>query len=103
MIVYFVRRLMAKKAAEENRRLTLTEVSDATGIGRVTLTRIADHPNYNAEAENLDKLCAYFGCKIEELVEYRPDTEAAKPSQRPRKTVPTAATKKAATAKKARK
>jgi len=87
VLIYYVRRQIAQKAARENRRLTLVEVSKETGIARMTLTRLADHPNYNAEASNLDRLCSYFGCRIEELVEFRPDPAESEPSPKPRRTV----------------
>ena len=48
---------------------------------------MADHPNYNAEASNLERVCRYFGCRIEELVEYRPDPTESEPSPKPKRTV----------------
>jgi len=87
VLTYYLRRQIAHKAARENRRLTLVEVARETGIGRMTLTRMADHPGYNAETVNLDRLCRYFGCRIEELVEYRPDPAESEPSPKPKRTV----------------
>ncbi|WP_231373012.1 helix-turn-helix transcriptional regulator [Thioalkalivibrio sp. AKL10] len=59
------------------RRITLGEVAKATGINRMTLSKMVNHRGYNAQSENLDKLCRYFDCRIEELVEYIPDEQLA--------------------------
>jgi DNA-binding Xre family transcriptional regulator len=44
-----------------------------TGIHRMTLSKLANHRGYNPTADILDKLCTYFGCRIEQLVEHLPD------------------------------
>ena len=66
---------MAEVEFRERRHLTLQEISEATGIGRMTLSRVLNHAS-NARADTIDKLCAYFDCRIEDLVEYIPDHEA---------------------------
>ena len=50
-------------------------MAKATGINRMTLSKMVNHRGYNTQSENLDRLCRYFGCRIEELVEYVPDEE----------------------------
>lgn len=65
-----VRQLLDDKAFREGRRITLDEVSEATGIGRATLTRIVNIPGYNVTTGNLDALCRYFACAAGELIEY---------------------------------
>jgi putative transcriptional regulator len=57
----------------EGRRVTLDEVSRAAGIHRTTLSKIADKKGCNCATDNLDKLCEFFGCRIEELAEYLPE------------------------------
>lgn len=59
---------MADKEFRERRRITLIEVATATGIGRITLSRMLKH-SHAVRSDTLDKLCAYFDCKIEEMVE----------------------------------
>lgn len=51
----------------------MIEVANATGIHRMTLSKIANHRGYNPTADVLDRLCNYFGCRIEQLVEHIPD------------------------------
>jgi len=48
-------------------------VSEATGINRMTLSKMINHKGYSTVTDNLDKLCTFFGCKVEELIEHIPD------------------------------
>lgn len=43
----------------------------------MTLSKVANHRGYNPTAEVLDKLCDYFGCRIEQLVEHVPQSAVA--------------------------
>jgi putative transcriptional regulator len=52
------------------RKLKIADVVRATGVNRNTLTRLYYETVERYEADVLDKLCAYFGCPIEELLEY---------------------------------
>ena len=42
----------------------------ADGINRSTLSKILNLKGYSTGTDVLDKLCAYFGRRIEDLVEY---------------------------------
>jgi putative transcriptional regulator len=64
---------LEKKQFRDSRRITIQEVSEATGINRSTLSKILNLKGYSTGTDVLDKLCAYFGCRIEELVEHLPD------------------------------
>jgi len=55
------------------RRITLDEVSKGTGIQRTTLSRIAGQKGYNTTTDNIDKLCRYFNCNVQALMEYVPE------------------------------
>lgn len=79
MIRFRLRELIADKAFREGRRVTLGEVAQACGIARRTLTGIANQRGYNTVSDNLDRLCRYFGCRIEELAEYVPDEALIRP------------------------
>jgi putative transcriptional regulator len=65
--------LLSEKQFKEGRRITLIEVSEATGINRMTISKMINHKNYSTVTDNLDKLCTFFECKIEDLIEYIPD------------------------------
>jgi putative transcriptional regulator len=73
MIRFRLQELLAEKQFRDGRRVTLTELSDSTGINRVTLSKLVNQKGYSTVTDNLDKLCRFFACKVEELVEYVPD------------------------------
>ena len=55
------------------RRITLDEVGSGTGIHRVTLSRLGSQKGYNCTTDVLGRLCKFFNCPIEKLIEYVPD------------------------------
>jgi putative transcriptional regulator len=57
----------------ECRIVNISEVAQATGINRMTLSKIANHPGFSTVTENLDKLCNYFSCQLGSLAEHIPD------------------------------
>lgn len=73
MIKFLINELLSDKQFKEARRITLLEVSEATGINRMTLSKMINHKGYSTVTDNLDKLCTFFGCKVEELIEHIPD------------------------------
>lgn len=75
MLRFRLKELIAEKEFQEGRRVTVGEIAEQTGIARNTLSRILNQPGWNARTEHLDKLCAYFDCRIEELIQYIPDEE----------------------------
>jgi DNA-binding Xre family transcriptional regulator len=72
MIRFLINELLSEKQFKEGRRITLIEVADATGINRMTLSKMINHKGYSTVTDNLDKLCGFFDCKIDDLVEYIP-------------------------------
>jgi putative transcriptional regulator len=74
MIYLQITELIKAKKLEWNRKITLSEIADATGISRMTLFRMMKNQGYNTVTDHLDKLCAFFECELYELVKYVPDT-----------------------------
>jgi putative transcriptional regulator len=72
MLRFRLKELLAEKEFRERRVVTMVEVADATGIHRMTLSKLSNHRGYNATADVLDRLCSYFGCRIDQLVEHIP-------------------------------
>lgn len=70
MIRYRLKELLADKEFKERRVIRLGEVSEATGIHRATLSKIGNTPSYNTVTDNIDKLCSYFECRVEALMEH---------------------------------
>ena len=83
MIRFRLKELLADKEFRERRVITLKEVAAETGINRMTLSKIANHPGATTVSDNLDKLCRYFECQISDLMVYvqdKPATELAESS-----------------------
>lgn len=72
MLRYRFKELLADKEFKEGRVITMIEVANATGVHRMTLSKIANQKGCNPTADVLDRLCRYFNCRIEQLVEYLP-------------------------------
>ena len=73
MIRFRLKELIADKEFKEGRVVTLVEVANATGIHRMTLSKLANHRGYNPTADVLDRLCKFFNCKVGDIAEYVPD------------------------------
>ena len=75
MIRYRIQELLAEKQFRDGRRVTLMELSKATGISRVTLSKMINQRGYSTLTDHLNRLCRYFNCRLEDLAEYVPDEE----------------------------
>jgi len=75
MIRFRLKELIMDVEFRAGKRLTLGRVATETGIKQPTLSRISGTRGYNTTTDNIDKLCRYFGCKVDDLMEYVPDEE----------------------------
>lgn len=73
MIRFRLTELVADKAFRERRVVSLTEIAEATGIHRATLSKMANQPGANIGSDIIDKLCKYFSCQTGDLLVYVPD------------------------------
>jgi len=73
MLRFRIKELIAEKEFNEGRAVTMIEIANATGVHRLTLAKVANNRGYNPTADILDRLCNYFNCRIEQLVEHIPD------------------------------
>ena len=73
MLRFKIKERIADMEFAEERRVTIGEVAEAAGIHRMTLSKLINQRGYNTGSENLDRLCAFFGCEIGDLVEYIPE------------------------------
>jgi DNA-binding Xre family transcriptional regulator len=78
MLRFRLQQLLSDRQFATGQRMTLTELAVVTGVNRVTLSRMANVRGYNTVTDNLDRLCTFFGCKIEQLVEHVPESELPK-------------------------
>lgn len=73
MIRFRLAELTADKAFKERRVIPLSEIAQATGIHRATLSKIANQPGANIGTDLIDRLCRYFQCQPGELLTYLED------------------------------
>jgi putative transcriptional regulator len=82
MLRYKLKELIADQEFRERRRVTIQELAKATGITRNTLSKMLNQHGASVRSENLDRLCAYFDCRIEQLIEHIPDPPVSAPVSR---------------------
>ncbi|NKI16744.1 helix-turn-helix transcriptional regulator [Spongiibacter sp. KMU-166] len=68
MIRVRLKEVIAEREFKERRSVTMKEVSEATGIHPVTLSKIGKNRGYNPTLEIIDRLCEYFDCEISDLL-----------------------------------
>lgn len=68
MIRFKLKERIADIEFKERRVLQLKEIAEATGIHRVTLSKLANNKDYNVGIATIDKLCEYFACDVGDLV-----------------------------------
>lgn len=75
-IKFKLKELIAEKEFRERRVVQLKEIAEATGVHRVTLSKLANNKRYNVGIDTIDKLCAFFSCSVGDVAEYvREDEE----------------------------
>ena len=52
---------------------SIRQLSEETGISRLSLTKLYDGEGKGIEWSTLNTLCSYFNCTIGDLLEYVPD------------------------------
>ena len=74
MIRFKLGEMIEKRQFETGRRITVSEIATATGLNRMTLSKILNQKGYSTATDTIDRLCSYFGCTVEDLVEHVPET-----------------------------
>ncbi len=72
MIRFKLGEMMEKKQFAEGRRVSISEVAAATGLNRMTLSKILNQRGYGTGTDTIDRLCEFFGCNVEDLMEHLP-------------------------------
>jgi len=75
MIRFKLKEVISEREFQSGKRITQDEISQATGIHRTTLSKISGQRGYNTTTDNIDKLCRFLGCKVEDLMQYIPDED----------------------------
>jgi len=71
-IKFKLKERIADMEFQERRVVSLKEIAEATGVHRVTLSKLANNKRYNVGVDTIDKLCGYFRCDIGGIAEYVP-------------------------------
>lgn len=79
LLRYKLKERIAEREFRERRRIQLQEIAAATGLNRMTLSKLINQHGANVQTNVLDKLCTYFECRIEDLVEHVPDDQTEHP------------------------
>lgn len=53
-------------------KLSVSKLSQETGISRTTLRPIYYQESFNVELDTLKKICDYLNCNLSELIDYVP-------------------------------
>ena len=77
MIRLKIKELLAEASFRKGERVRLEDVAAATGIHRATLSALSSPRSCNTSTDNLDRLCHYFACQIQEIAEYVPSEPPA--------------------------
>ena len=77
LIRFRLAELIADKAFKERRVVSISEIADATGIHRATLSKMANQPGANIGSEIIDKLCRFFRCQPGDLMGFVDDESDA--------------------------
>ena len=73
MLRFKLKERIADKEFRDGRRITLLEIAEEAGIGRITLSRILNR-GANVRTDTLERLCEYFDCQVGDLVEFVRDS-----------------------------
>lgn len=78
MIRIKFKELIAEKSFRDKKIITIAEIAAETGIHRATLSKIAHEHGCNTGTWNINKLCEYFECNIQDILVYIPDSSCNK-------------------------
>ena len=81
MIRFKLGEMIEKRQFTEGRRITINEIATSTGLNRMTLSKILNQKGYGTGTDTIDKLCSYFGCQVEDLMEHVPEDNPQEPEQ----------------------
>jgi len=61
---------MEKKQFADGQRVSIADVAAGTGLNRMTLSKILNQKGYGTGTDTIDRLCVFFGCRVEDLMEH---------------------------------
>lgn len=76
MIRVQLKLLIAQREIKTGTKITYDSLGQQVGISRITIGRIAEGKTDRIDFLTLDKLCAYFGCTVGDILVYELDAPA---------------------------
>ena len=73
MLRFKLRERIADLEFKQRRRITLQEIAEKSGVSRMTLSKMINQHGAVIRSDVIDALCKYFGCQVEDLVQYVED------------------------------
>lgn len=55
-------------------KLSIADLARETGLHRNTITLLYKETATRIDLDAINSLCKFFNCKVDELLEYKPDT-----------------------------
>lgn len=74
MIISHLKGLISVKEQKEGRQITYATIMAETGVSTNTITKVAKGTFKMIGKVTLDKLCRYFDCQVNDILEYVPDS-----------------------------
>jgi len=74
MVIYHLKDLILRKSAETNKKIQYSDITEETGISRVTLTRMASKMGHKVNVDVIEKLCLYFNVTPDKLMTIIPES-----------------------------
>lgn len=68
MITITLKKAILKRQFDIGRSISLKEISEGSGVSRMTLYRMIKEPTYNACLDHLGRISEYLECDISELL-----------------------------------
>lgn len=75
MLRFKLRERIADLEFKQRRRITLQEIAEASGVSRMTLSKMINQHGAVVRSDVIDALCKYFQCEVQELVQYVGENE----------------------------
>ncbi|EAS64376.1 hypothetical protein VAS14_01621 [Photobacterium angustum S14] len=77
MISYKIRELIEQNPLHNGRKVTLSYLADHVGVQSSAMSKIANNKGYNTSVSTIEALCKFFNCRVEDVMEYKPDDRSA--------------------------
>jgi putative transcriptional regulator len=71
MIEIKLKKIMSDYSEKTGKKLTYKALAEATGVSKAAIESMGSRGQYNASLDVIDKLCGFFVCTVQDLLEYR--------------------------------